>query len=133
MTLLSLPKLSIADIERLQQAGDIPALIRLLGHNDPTYQWHVAEALGTFGCTATLPLIRALHSPRGTVRLGAIEALSTIKDAGSVESLIRVLRTDATSEVRWAATQIHREKKFPVIFFLQKTPQTGVFYTARAK
>ncbi|MDP3563588.1 MAG: HEAT repeat domain-containing protein, partial [Methanoregula sp.] len=95
---------SISAIDRLRLSRDVPALIRLLGHKDPTIQWHAAEALGTMGSTAVLPLLEALHSPLGKVRLGAIEALSMIKDHRAVEHLIRILHHDAVSEVRWAAT-----------------------------
>jgi HEAT repeat protein len=104
MTLLGLPASSISAIDRLRLSGDIPALVRLLGHKDPTTQWHAAEALGTMGSTAVLPLLTALHSPHGTVRLGAIEALCTIKDPRTVEPLICILHHDPISEVRWAAT-----------------------------
>ena len=103
MTLLRLSGSSISDIDQLTQMGDVPAIIRLLGDKDPTIQWHAAEALGTFGSTATPLLIEALHSTHGTIRLGAIEALSTIKDVRAVEPLIRVLQKDTMSEVRWAA------------------------------
>jgi HEAT repeat protein len=103
MTLLRLSDVTISDIDRLQQMGDIPALIRLLGHKDPTIQWHAAEALGTFGSQATLLLIEELHSHKGTVRLGAIEALSASQDDRAVEPLIRILHHDPLSEVRWAA------------------------------
>jgi hypothetical protein len=103
MTLLRLSNVSISAIDRLKQAGDIPALIRLLGHKDPRIQWHAAEALGTLGSRAILILIEALKSPKVPIRLGAIEALSAIKDIRSVDPLIRVIHTDTVSEVRWAA------------------------------
>jgi len=103
MTLLRSPASTVSDIDRLQQEGDIPAIIRLLGDKDPQIQWHAAEALGTFGSPATPLLIESLNSPYGTVRLGAIEALSMIKDLRAVEPLIRVLHKDTMSEVRWAA------------------------------
>jgi HEAT repeat protein len=103
MTLLGLVRSSGSDIDRLKQAGDIPAIIRLLGDKDPSVQWHAAEALGTFGNTATPLLNGALHSSHGPIRLGAIEALSAIQDERAVEPLIRVLNHDPLSEVRWAA------------------------------
>jgi hypothetical protein len=95
--------LSVTDIDRLQQNGDIPAIIRLLGHKDFTIQWHAADALGTFGTKSTPLLIDALKSSLGTIRLGAIEALSVIRDIRAVEPLIEVLHHDPMSEVQWAA------------------------------
>jgi HEAT repeat protein len=103
MTLLKFSAPSKSDIDRLRQAGDIPAIIRLMGHKDPSTQWHAAEALGTFGQKATLPLIDALDSANAAIRLGAVEALSTIKDTRAIEPLIRILHKDPMSEVRWAA------------------------------
>ncbi len=102
MTLLRFSAAS-PDIDRLQQMGDIPAMIRLLGDKDPTIQWHAAEALGTLGSRATPLLLEALHSANSTIRLGAVEAFGTIRDIPSVDPLIRVMVQDPVLEVRWAA------------------------------
>ncbi len=103
MTLLRLPELSVPDIERLKQRKDIPGIIRLLRHKDPTTQRHAAEALGTFGSKATPLLIEALLSSDGATRLGAVEALGIIRDVRAVGPLTRVLHDDNNTEVRWAA------------------------------
>jgi HEAT repeat protein len=103
MTFLRFSGSSLSDIDRLRERGDIPAIIHILEDKDPTVQWHAAEVLGMLGETATPFLIEALYSPHGTVRLGAIEALSTIRDIRAVQPLIRVLYHDALSEMRWAA------------------------------
>lgn len=102
MTLLRFSAVSV-NIDRLQQRGDIPAIIRLLGDKDPTIQRHAAEALGTLGSRATPLLLEALHSANRAVRLGAVEAFGTIKDIQSVDPLIRVMHQDPVLEVRWAA------------------------------
>jgi HEAT repeat protein len=103
MTLLQLSGSAVPDIDLLKKRGDIPAIIRLLGHTDPKIQWKAAEVLGTIGEKATLLLIDALHSPRGTVRLGAVEALGAIKDVRAVKPLIRILNQDPLGELKWAA------------------------------
>ena len=92
-----------ADIAQLKQAGDISSLIRLLNSTDPAVQWHAAEALGTCGERAVPHLLEALESRPVPVRLGAIEALGTIRDNRAVSPLLAVLRRDASLEVRWAA------------------------------
>ena len=103
MALLRLPEQSSPDIDRLYRNADIPALIRLLDHKDPRVQWHAAETLGALREQAMPPLLEALHSPRISIRLGAIEALSTIRDPRAVAPLIDVLDLDTNTEVRWAA------------------------------
>ena len=103
MILLKSSASSVPDIDRLHQRGDIPALIRLLGNKDPSVQWHAAEALGTLGSRATPLLSGALHSTNPMIRLGAVEAFSTIRDTGSVEPLIGIMFHDPILEVRWAA------------------------------
>ena len=113
MTLLRSPESSLSDIDRLQKAGDMQAIIRLLGHKDPTLQWHAAEAMGTFGSAATDLLTEALRSPSGTTRLGAVEALGTIKDVHAAGPLIRVLNHDPMTEVRWAAALALGETRSP--------------------
>ncbi len=93
----------VPDIARMQEAGDIPSLIRLLGSSDPRVQWHAAEALGTCGERGVPPLLAALKSRSVPVRLGAIEALGMIRDPRAVLPIIAVLGHDRSVEVRWAA------------------------------
>jgi len=90
-------------IEHLHQSHDIEGLIRLLDHGNPDTQWQAANALGTLGEPACDPLIRILDFPKINVRIGAIEALGAIKCARSCEFLIRKLKSDPDSEVRWVA------------------------------
>jgi hypothetical protein len=134
MTLLGLSESSIADIDRLQQAGNIPVLIRLLGHKDPTIQWHAADALGTCGCTATPLLSEALYSTNGIIRLGAIEALSVIKDVRAEKPLIRVLHHDPMTEVRWAAAlalgEIGSTEAIPALVLLLRDDKRYLRYGA---
>jgi HEAT repeat protein len=103
MTRLSDSVPAIPEIERLKQAGDIPALIRHLSHPDLSVQWHAAEALGTCGEAAVLPLIASLNSRSVPVRLGAIEALGMIRDSRAVVPLSAIPFQDKSPEVRWAA------------------------------
>jgi len=103
MMRLRVPGSAGTDIGLVLKQGDMPALVRLLGHKDPKVQWQAAEALGTFGKRATSFLIDALHAPAAAVRLGATEALSAIRDLRAVEPLIHVARHDPVVEIRWAA------------------------------
>jgi len=94
---------AIPDIDGLKQAGDIPALIRLLTSTDLSVRWHAAEALGTCGKAAVPLLLVALQSRFVPVRLGAIEVLGTIRDIRAVSPLLAVIDCDASLEIRWAA------------------------------
>jgi HEAT repeat protein len=100
---LDLPGLHPPDIEALKAAGDTRGLIRLLGHRNSDIQWRSADALGSLGPVATLPLIAALNNGKTPVRLGAIEALGAIRDQRSLKPLIFLLEHDRNVEVRWAA------------------------------
>jgi len=93
----------VPDIGQLKQAENIPALVGYLGDPDPSTQWQAAEALGTCGTAAVIPLIRALKSRALPVRIGAIEALGAIRDEGAIAPLATVVRFDRALEVRWAA------------------------------
>ncbi len=104
MTWLNAPSLSVSDIDRLQQNGDIPAIIRILGHKDPVLRLHAAEALGNLGNKAIPFLFDALHSASGMVKIGAITELNTIRDLPTLEPLIRILQKDPVTEVRLAAS-----------------------------
>ncbi len=92
------------DIESLAETGDVDALIRLLGHRSFTVQWRAADALGSLGERATLPLLAALNSRNDTVRIGAVEALGEIRDSRSIGPLSYLLEHEKVSEVRWVAT-----------------------------
>jgi hypothetical protein len=91
------------DIEALKAAKDTKDLIRLLGHKNFDVQWRSADALGSLGTDATLPLIAALSHGKTAVRLGAIEALGTIHDQRSLKPLVFLLDHDRNIEVRWVA------------------------------
>jgi len=91
------------DIEALKAAKDKKSLIRLLGHKNFDVQWRSADALGSLGADATLPLIAELSHGKTAVRLGAIEALGTIRDQRSLKPLVFLLDHDQNIEVRWVA------------------------------
>jgi hypothetical protein len=91
------------DIEALKAAKDTKGLIRLLGHKNFDIQWRSADALGSLGTIATLPLIAILDHGNTVVRLGAIEALGTIRDQRSLKPLVFLLEHDRNAEVRFVA------------------------------
>jgi HEAT repeat protein len=91
------------DIEALKAARDIKGLIRLLGHRNFDVQWRSADALGSLGPVATLPLIAALNNGKTAVCLGAIEALGAIRDPRSLKPLAFLLEHDQNVEIRWVA------------------------------
>ncbi|MDD1699321.1 MAG: HEAT repeat domain-containing protein [Methanoregula sp.] len=91
------------DIETLQAAQDIKGLIRLLDHRNFDIQRRSADALGSLGAIATMPLLAVLNDRRLAIRLGAIEALGTIRDPRSYKPLIYMLDRDRNPEVRWVA------------------------------
>jgi HEAT repeat protein len=134
MTLLYGSGSSSPAIDQLKQAGDIPALIRLLNSQDPTVQWHAAEALGTLGEKAVPLLIPALQSPLVTVRLGAIEALGAIRDMRAGSPLLGLVNRDVSLEVRWAATlalgEIGSPDAVPVLVSLLRDPNRYIRHGA---
>jgi HEAT repeat protein len=93
----------LPDIEALKAKQDIKRLIRLLDHPDFEIQWQSADALGSLGVIATLPLLAALNHRKTAVRLGAVEALGIIHDQRSMKPLISLLEQDENAEVRWVA------------------------------
>jgi HEAT repeat protein len=92
-----------ADSENLKKKGDIPALIRLMGHADSGISRSAAEALSASGQAASAPLILALRSPKARIRLGAAEALGRIGNPAAAGPLTRLLYQEKRTEVRWAA------------------------------
>jgi len=94
---------SAEDIDALKKNGDVDGLIRLLGHRNFDTRWRAADALGTSGPAALGPLVAALTSRDIQIRLGAVEALGTIRDTSVVGPLIHTMRLDENDEVRWAA------------------------------
>jgi FOG: HEAT repeat len=76
---------------------------RLLDHGNPDTQWWASDALGSLGEPACEPLLKILDFPKVNVRIGAIEALGAIRSPRSVEPLIRKLKSDPDSEIRWVA------------------------------
>jgi hypothetical protein len=95
--------LRLPDVEALKAEQDTKGLIRLLDHRDVDIQWQSADALGSLGSIATLPLIATLNHRKTAVRIGAIEALGTIRDQRSQKPLISLLEHDEDAEVRWVA------------------------------
>lgn len=134
MTSLTSLRAPSPDISRLKEAGDIPSLIHLLSHADPSVQWRAAEALGTCGETAVPLLIRALRSPVLPVRLGAAEALGAIRDLRAVHPLIDVIRRDAALEIRLAAVfalgEIGSPEATPFLVSLLRYPDRYLRYGA---
>jgi HEAT repeat protein len=124
----------IPDIGRLKETGDIPALIRHLNSTDPTIRWHAAEALGTCGETAVPPILVALQSRFTPVRLGAIEALASIRDLRAVQPVIAIIGNEKSLEVRWAAVlalgEIGSPDAVPVLVQLLQDPHRYIRFGA---
>jgi HEAT repeat protein len=125
---------STVDIGRLKLAGDIPALIGCLNSTDPAVQWHAAEALGSCGEGAVPLLLLALQSRFIPVRLGAIEALGTIRDLSTVNPIVTVVKHDRSLEVRWAAVlalgEIGSTDAIPCLVPLLRDPNRYLRYGA---
>ncbi len=81
-----------AELEALEDARAVPALIQALKDRDPLVRVGAAEALkGIPDAAALRPLIRALKDPDPGVRRAATEALGEIGDRAAEPALIRVL------------------------------------------
>lgn len=91
------------DIPLLKATGDVPALIRLLGHTDSSLRSGATDALGAIGRTATGDLVAALESHDSTVRMGAADALGMLKNPAVLPVLIGRARYDTSIDVRWTA------------------------------
>jgi len=102
MTFMDLLKSAPADSEDLKKGGDVPALIRLMGHPDPTICRQAAEALGICGKSAVIPLLAALNSPNARIHLGTAETLGFIKDIRAIRPLIDLIHREKIIEVQWA-------------------------------
>ena len=103
MSLVLFPEKHHADVLALKNAKDVPGLIRYLNHRNSEIQWQAADALGTLGSDAVVPLIYVLDNGYKSVRIGAIEALGAIRDPRSVRPLAHLLKHDPAIEVRWIA------------------------------
>jgi len=90
------------DIGALRKERDIPGLIRALSFRDPDVQSDAVHALGDIGPEAVGPLVLALRNKNRFLRLGAIGALTAIKDPGAISALTDMMK-DQSSEVRWQA------------------------------
>jgi len=90
------------DIQHLKERKNIPGLIRALSFRDPDVQSAAVHALGDIGHPAVQPLVSALKKRHRSLRLGAIGALSLIRDADATSALADMM-SDPSSEVRWQA------------------------------
>ncbi|MEN6442977.1 MAG: HEAT repeat domain-containing protein [Methanoregula sp.] len=88
---------------KLEQRGNIPKLVQLLGHGDFSVRSRAAGALSTSGDRVLPAIVAALDSPSVSVRLGAIEFLSTCRLPRVLSYLTGVLEHEKTMEVRLAA------------------------------
>ena len=102
MMQITMPGKPLPDFELLEKQGNIPALIRLLGHADVNVRHHAARVLYESGSAAVPALLAALHSHQVLVRLGVVEILGARRDSRAVQPLALVLKKDPLTEVRWA-------------------------------
>jgi HEAT repeat protein len=89
----------------LGQSGDvraIPALVRLLGHENREVQTTIINVLERFEDAAVMPLIQALSHERWQVREQAADILGLIGDQQAAPMLIHAL-SDSEWQVRFAA------------------------------
>ncbi|MBP1928032.1 hypothetical protein J2741_000579 [Methanolinea mesophila] len=100
---LSFHPFRTTDVESLVKKQDVRGLIRLLSYPDFTLQWRAAEGLGTLGQKAVPRIMRLSRHPNPAVRLGMAEALAAIRDPAAVPVLEKMVLTDESEEVRWAA------------------------------
>jgi HEAT repeat protein len=125
---------AVPDIRQLKQAGDIPSLVRHLNSPDHAVRWHAAEALGTCGEKAVPLLLLALQSRFVFVRLGAIEALGSIRDVRAVSPIMDIVNHDVSLEVRWAAAlalgEIGAPVAIPSLLLLLRDPNRYLRYGA---
>jgi HEAT repeat protein len=82
----------LPNVEALKAKQDIKGLIRLLDRRNIDTQWQSADALGSLGTIATLPLLAALNHRKTAVWLGAIETLGTFRDQRSCKPLQKRVR-----------------------------------------
>jgi hypothetical protein len=127
----------LPDVAGLKKDGNVPALIRLMSHRDPTLRLQAAETLGTMGTPVAGPLISALRSPDTRIRLGAIEALGRIKDPRAVGAFIGLLHREKCLELKWAAVLALGETGSPdavpdLVLFLKDTDRYIRYGAARS-
>jgi len=89
--------------KKMREAGDVPGLVRALGHKDPGVQYAAAEALGELRePSAVPPLMDLLAADRYSgVRWKAAEALARIGEPAVVPLVGALHHPD--EDVRWKA------------------------------
>lgn len=92
-----------ADIGKLKESRDVPALIRFMNHTDPKIRRQAVASLAASGTPAVPALVDALSSPKARVRLGATEALGTIRDPRAVRPLLSRISCEKYVELRYAS------------------------------
>jgi HEAT repeat protein len=96
----------VVAVRALGRIGDPSAAWRLiasLDRPDPVPSLLASHALGQLGPGAEVILSAALDHPKARVRAVCLDALGLLESAGSVPRVARVLREDATLDVRVAA------------------------------
>ncbi|MBD2104510.1 HEAT repeat domain-containing protein [Leptolyngbya sp. FACHB-261] len=87
------------------EAEAIPALIEVLGYNNPAAAITAMQGLVRWGETAVPLLIEKLDGYNYGARAYAIRALATLGDARALEVLVQAAETDFAPSVRRAATK----------------------------
>jgi HEAT repeat protein len=100
------PRIEVPDVEELEAARDVAALIGALGHKgDPEVRSSAAMALGRVGVPAVPALIAALGQRGPDTRYGAAWALGEVGDPAAIPALVAALM-DRDTDVRRGAGAI---------------------------
>lgn len=84
----------------IQEARAVEPLLALLRNNDRQPGDAAVSVLGKIGTPSVGPLLEVLLNENGNLRHLAVLALEGTRDAGAVESLARVLRSEKNYQIR---------------------------------
>ncbi len=101
--------LAAADLANARQTANLPALEKLLGHEDPALRWWGAlglVALGAEAKPAEPALRKALADPSPEVRIAAAEAIGNLGDDAAALAVLTAALKDESEFVRLAALNV---------------------------
>src|SRR5687768_1610740 len=115
------------NIEKLQNARDIPGLIKALSYKkDTNVQKAAIEGLASMGMDAVMPLTQAIESAKDdTMRQNAKEALEKLGSQIPTETLINALKNERTRKFAVAALGGKGAPVIDSLISFQETVQTN--------